>query len=172
IMHTLFMPFLLASFLLFACSKNDNNGTNTDFGLAPETPDAQLLESLLNGMRQNETKCGNQNFGPVGTVVWNETLAEVARAHSRDMNEHIGQLSHAGSDNSLPPDRVAAGGYDLAPGTGVAIENIAKGFTSEIAVMDAWKASEGHCVNLMDSRVTEFGVGTSGPYWTMILARH
>jgi uncharacterized protein YkwD len=88
------------------------------------------------------------------------------------MNNNIGELSHTGSNQTLPRDRVQMVGYSLSDNTGIAIENLAKGYTTEQDVISAWSSSEGHCKNLMDSRVIEFGVGTSGAYWTLILASH
>jgi uncharacterized protein YkwD len=75
-------------------------------------------------------------------------------------------FSHTGLDGSSPGDRITRVGYNWrAYG-----ENIAKGYTSEQAVMNGWLQSEGHCKNIMSSNVKEMGVGRDGNYWTQVFA--
>lgn len=172
-MNTRLLLALFALSIFWGCSKDDSNNDNgTQFGLAPEIPNQQVLLDLINEMRAGGFTCGADNLNSVGEVTWNATLAQVAKQHSQDLNDNLNELSHIGSDNSAPRDRVNSAGYDLSNLSGLVIENLAKGFTTEQDVMNAWKDSEGHCVNLMDGRISEIGVGTSGPYWTMILASH
>lgn len=157
--------------IIGGCAKNEPLN-DTQFGEAPANPNAQILTDLITSLRTNGTTCGTDPMAPIPEIIWNDTLAQVAKAHCLDMNNNIGELSHTGSNQTLPRDRVQMAGYSLSDNTGIAIENLAKGYTTEQDVISAWSSSEGHCKNLMDSRVIEFGVGTSGAYWTLILASH
>jgi uncharacterized protein YkwD len=47
---------------------------------------------------------------------------------------------------------------------------LAVGVETEDEVIQMWLDSPGHCENIMNPDVLEMGVGTSGPYWTMVLA--
>jgi len=70
-------------------------------------------------------------------------------------------FSHTGLDGSTPGDRIRNAGYSwTAYG-----ENIAKGYTTEQAVMDAWIKSEEHCINIMNPVFTELGAAKAGSYW-------
>jgi uncharacterized protein YkwD len=101
----------------------------------------------------------------VAPVTWNNVLENVALLHSTDMNKN-NYFSHTGLDGSTPGDRITRAGYNWrAYG-----ENIAKGYTSEQAVMTGWLQSEGHCKNIMSSNVKEMGVGRDGNYWTQVFA--
>ncbi len=152
-----------------ACGKDDP-GFEPEFGLAPENPNIQTLTNLINNARTNGSNCDGQNLGPMAQVTYNQTLEFAAKAHSQDLSNNLDQLVHTGSDNSTPTDRVESAGYILTA-SGVVVENIAKGYATEESVFHVWMESTGHCENIMDERVTEFGVGTSGAYWTLVLAR-
>ncbi|MBL7110644.1 MAG: hypothetical protein ISS19_01735 [Bacteroidales bacterium] len=43
--------------------------------------------------------------------------------------------------------------------------------STEKAVIEAWLDSPGHCKNIMNDKVTELGVATSGAYWTQVFAK-
>ena len=77
-------------------------------------------------------------------------------------------FSHTGSDGSSPFDRIAAAGFTGSPQG----ENIAAGYASASATVDAWMTSEGHCRNIMDGAFVFMGGGfrfeagsTYGNYW-------
>jgi hypothetical protein len=69
-----------------------------------------------------------------------------------------GHFSHTGRDGSTPFSRMAAAGYR---GTMMG-ENIARGFTSPAAVMNAWMNSPGHRANILNDGFTDLGVGIAG----------
>ena len=99
----------------------------------------------------------------------NRTLRQVATAHSEDMAERD-FFSHTTPDGEDPSDRAAAAGY-----AGYSGENIAMGYRSAEAVVDAWMDSSGHRANILNCSSTEIGVGVAdsprGLYWTQMFGR-
>lgn len=125
------------------------------------TVDKTTMLRLVNEARKKGWSCGATYMPPVDTVVWNSKLEQAALLHSQDMNKNS-YFDHTGLDGSTPATRITAVGY-----TWQAVgENIARGYTSEKAVVDAWLASEGHCKNIMNKLFTEMGVARDGNYWT------
>ncbi len=136
------------------------------FPNAPVNPDQSKMLALVNDARANSTNCGPNTFQPSTSLAWSDTLAMVAEKHSEDMAA-ADKLSHTGTDGSFLQDRLEREGYFPV----IWAENLAKGATSEEEVVDLWLESEGHCENIMNADVFEMGIGTSGPYWTMVLAK-
>jgi hypothetical protein len=94
-------------------------------------------------------------------------LLVAARGHSEDMATND-FFSHVGSDGSSFVQRVRAAGYP-APRS----ENIAAGYPSPAAAVEAWITSPGHRQNILDAVARHIGVGiavdadsTYGRYWT------
>jgi uncharacterized protein YkwD len=159
---------LLFSIVLYSCRKEDtvteqpNTGdeTSTDSSVNEST-----LLTLVNNVRKTGCTCGSTAMPAVAPVTWNDLLEKAALQHSADMNKN-NYFSHTGLDGSSPGDRITRVGYNWrAYG-----ENIAKGYTSEQAVMNGWLQSEGHCKNIMSSSVKEMGVARDGNYWTQDFA--
>jgi uncharacterized YkwD family protein len=103
-------------------------------------------------------------------LVWNESLAELARAHSQDMVDR-GFFSHNNPDGASPFDRMKAAGINYIS----AAENIAAGQASPEAVIESWMNSEGHRENILNPKLKELGVGLArggqyGIYWTQNFA--
>ena len=94
-------------------------------------------------------------------------LVAAATVHSRDMAAHQ-MFTHAGSDGSLPSGRAEAQGYSRPVS-----ENIARGFGTPQAIMDAWLASPGHRGNILDCAAGVMGVGyvAAGGWWTQMFGR-
>jgi uncharacterized protein YkwD len=94
-------------------------------------------------------------------------LTAAAQGHSDDMSARR-YMDHTNPDGETPSDRAAAEGYVGAVG-----ENIAQGYTSADAVMDAWMASQGHRANIENCTYTIIGVGlaTDGWYWTQVFGQ-
>jgi uncharacterized protein YkwD len=99
-------------------------------------------------------------------LVWNDTLAAVARAHSADMaaNNYFDHNNQAGL---TPAQRVLAAGYSYT----VTAENIAAGQPTAQDVMTSWMNSAGHKANIVNCDLHELGVGFAtggsyGTYWT------
>jgi uncharacterized protein YkwD len=164
----------------------NNNGYFKDVRLetedVPPTPppvgcnldaNQQALLDAHNSARSQARNCGSQAYAAATPLVWNCTLGDVATEHAADMaNNNF--FSHTGSDGLSPFDRLRNAGYQYSS----AAENIAAGYSSVSAVMNAWLNSSGHCRNIMNPSFTELGAGrVDNPnstyliYWTTNLAR-
>lgn len=153
---------ILTGAMLVACSEKEKDN-DTFFQTAPVTVDKIKMLQLVNEVRSSAAFCGS----PAPPLVWNDTLALVAKRHSEDMNANR-KLSHSSADGSLVDARLTKAGYlwsDYA-------ENLLKGGATEEEAVQAWLKSTAHCSNIMRPTVKEIGVGTSGVYWTMVLASH
>jgi uncharacterized protein YkwD len=135
--------------------------------------EADLLQRV-NAARAAGAQCGAHGaFAAAGPLQWHGVLVAAAARHSQDMASH-NFFSHTGSDNSSPAQRVTDAGY----GWHLAAENIAAGYRTVQEVMDGWMTSEGHCANIMNPELRDFGVAcvpggasnTYSTYWTMDLA--
>jgi len=81
-------------------------------------------------------------------------LTSVAYGHSQDMALN-NIFSHTGSDKSTLQQRVDATHYQYSQ----LAENIAVGFATPQAVVDAWMHSAGHRANILNCTLHEIGVG-------------
>lgn len=106
-------------------------------------------------------------------VTWNPRLASIAQSHSQSMAKG-GFFDHVDTSGKTVAQRAKDVGYRYR----VVAENIAAGHESLSEVVMEWIASKGHCENLIDDRVTEFGLSMvqnndpSAPYssyWTLVL---
>jgi len=99
-------------------------------------------------------------------------LTQVAREHSVEM-ACGGFFDHDSPISGPVDERVEVAGYQFyAIG-----ENIAMGYGSPEAVVDAWLASEGHRENLFGLEFTQIGIGfalveaeAQTRYWTILFA--
>ena len=94
-------------------------------------------------------------------LVLDARLSRAAQAHSIDMAKRR-YFSHTSLDGRTFAQRIRAQGY-----TGSLIgENIAAGYPTPKAVMDAWMKSPGHKANILRCRYKAIGVGSAGgwPY--------
>jgi uncharacterized protein YkwD len=154
------------SFIFFSCKKDtgspaSNTKNPADSTSATTDPSQPLMLQLVNATRAKGCTCGTTVMPPVKSLTWNAILAQVALAHSTDMNDN-NYFSHTGLDGSSPGDRITAAGYIwISYG-----ENIAEGYSDEQSVMTAWLQSEGHCLNIMNAGFKEMGSGKDGAYWT------
>ncbi len=108
----------------------------------------------------NSARSGNG----CGALALDSRLQAAAREHTRDM-AGSGRFSHTGTDGSTPFQRAAAHGF-----TGAVGENIARGYETPRAVMNAWMASPGHRANILNCDFRLLGVGyvAGGSWWTEI----
>jgi uncharacterized protein YkwD len=97
----------------------------------------------------------------------NQQLMNAAQGHSLDMACN-NFLHHSGSDGSWIGDRLLAAGYPF----GYYLEIIAIGLPQD--AMNQWRADKDHWDKVLNSRVTEIGVGyvysklsAFGGYWTV-----
>ncbi|MEZ5317135.1 MAG: CAP domain-containing protein [Vicinamibacterales bacterium] len=125
--------------------------------------------SLVNARRAAGATCGGTPYPAVGPLAMNETLRQVARAHSLDMAVN-GYFSHTSLDGRTFDQRMSDGGYGGPYPWG---ENIAAGYGSPASVVDGWMNSPGHCTNIMKATYKVIGVGHAqlsgspyGVYWT------
>ena len=92
-------------------------------------------------------------------------LSRVARYKSQDM-KNLGYFSHTSPTYGSPFSMMKNFGISYK----TAGENIAKGYSTPKAVVDAWMKSPGHRANILNSSYTHIGVGfvSSGNYWTQM----
>ena len=92
-------------------------------------------------------------------------LSRVARYKSEDMQKN-NYFSHTSPTYGSPFNMMKSFGISYK----TAGENIAKGYSSPKAVVDAWMNSPGHRANILNSSYTHIGVGyvASGNYWTQM----
>jgi hypothetical protein len=112
----------------------------------------------VNALRAQGGTCGSgtsaQVFPPSGALRIDSKLVDAARGHADDMAAR-NYFSHDSLDGSSPFDRMIDAGY-----TGfAAAENIAAGQTTPAAVVEGWRLSPGHCVNMYEPDLNEIGVG-------------
>lgn len=128
----------------------------------------------VNALRAAGASCGSKGyFGPAPALAWNNQLTQAAEGHSRDMATK-NYFSHTSQDGRDLMARIDATGYAWSR----LGENIAASYVDVPAVVDAWVASPGHCANLMNPDLKEFGLacvpgtvpGAYTNYWTMDLA--
>jgi len=159
---TRFLLFISISFLVYSCQKEDissNSETTTGGDFVFNLNKTTLLQ-LVNDVRQKGCTCGTTVMPSVTPVTWNDQLAKAAFDHAHDMNAN-NYFSHTGLNGSTAGQRITAAGYQWRSYG----ENLAKGYTSEQAVMTGWLGSEGHCKNIMGASFREMGAGRDGNYW-------
>lgn len=100
----------------------------------------------------------------VGALQPSAALDRAAELHAADM-VRSGYFSHTGTNGSSVGDRARQQGYRY----GLIAENIAQGDPSLAAVLDSWMGSSGHRRNLLNRRVTDYGLAQNGRTWVMVL---
>ena len=111
----------------------------------PAAVEVELLR-LINESRQRANLPPLQMMAP---------LAEVARAHSRDMAENR-YVAHNSRSGATPGQRLR----DASLLSGLSLENVARGYGAR-EIHDGLMASPGHRANVLDRRVTHVGVGAA-----------
>ena len=104
---------------------------------------------------------------------YNEELTLAARLHSQDMGDQ-NYFDHTSLDGREFYERIAGAGYDCQ----ICGENIAAGYSTPEAVVDAWMNSDGHRANILDPDYCDIGVGYAAiagsdfyHYWTQDFGR-
>ena len=125
-----------------------------------------LDENVLNFENEVVTLVNNirVNYG-LKPLLINWQLARVARYKSTDMHDNK-YFSHTSSTYGSPFDMIRAFNIKFSH----AGENIAMGYTTPKAVVDAWMKSPGHKANILNENFTQIGVGyvKDGNYWTQM----
>ena len=150
--------FLLISLVFVACSSDSDDISPK---VEENTVELQRILELVNEVRAKGTTCGTTYYPPVGKLTWNSKLEKAALNHSQDMKDN-NFFRHTSSNGDNLTDRLKEVDYNYKS----AGENIAKGYTSEEAVMQGWLNSQGHCANIMNASYTEMGVGRIDNIWT------
>lgn len=156
---------LVFGLLSFSCSDDESISFIDSLPNAPANPDKAKLLQLVNDARSTARTCDELLNEAVPPLNWSNTLATVAQKHAEDMDA-AKKLSHRGTNGSFLEDRLEAEGYIAV----IWAENLAQGSPTEEDVVELWMNSPGHCENIMLPDVLEIGVGTSGAFWTMVLA--
>ena len=154
-------------------SEEQETSTEIDYSLVRCEDDLSDVLALVNEKRMQTQTCGSDTFPPVGEVVLNRSLILAAETHSANMANY-NFFDHTGLDSSTVGTRVTAQGYTWS----YVSENIAAGQKSAQSAIDGWMSSEGHCRNIMNSKVTDMGlacVSNSASnynyYWTQVFAK-
>ncbi|HEV2234359.1 MAG TPA: CAP domain-containing protein [Terriglobia bacterium] len=113
--------------------------------------------AMVNRDRQDPRNAEETRGGHAIRVRWNERLAEVARAHSRDMVEQ-GFFDHVDPEGRTPAARINAGGIPWrALGENIAINGSVPG--AEAAFMDEPRFEKNHRANILNTKFTDVGIG-------------
>ncbi|MDQ6639835.1 MAG: CAP domain-containing protein [Pseudomonadota bacterium] len=128
----------------------------------------------LNELRVGGVTCGARDLVTAAPLSWSDSLAAAAQLQSREM-ALLDRMGHRDREDRALAQRLRALGYRFS----AAVENVAVGYPSLDDVVAAWLESEGHCDNLMNAAVLEFGLAcmdgrSSGApedrrYWTLVL---
>ena len=147
--------------------------SNVDYSLMTCKDNLSEVLALINQLRVESQTCGDTSYPAVAEVTWSSTLTLAASEHSNNMANY-NFFDHTGLDGSTVGTRVTAQGYTWSRVS----ENIAGGQISTQEVVDGWMSSEGHCINIMNSDVTEMGLACQvnsdsdyQRYWTQVFAK-
>lgn len=126
------------------------------------------IVKLINEARAKARKCGSKYYKPANLLVWDDMLGQAALKHSMDMAQN-GFLSHKGSDNSSPGDRITKTGYRWL----IYGEDVGQGYRTPEEAVDGWLKSEIHCKNIMNPEFREAGSAYAKSsslriYWTIV----
>lgn len=124
---------------------------------------------LLNQLRAAGFSCPDGTHFPANSVPlkFDCRLYKASQLHSQDM-ANKNYFAHNSQDGRTPWDRAKAQGYMKPSG-----ENIAAGSGTAQGVLDQWKGSNGHCLNMGKKGNMVFAVGHAtgggyGHYWTQM----
>ncbi|MBN8465242.1 CAP domain-containing protein [Corallococcus exiguus] len=149
----------------------ENRATVTCFITGPSMESPVL--SLINQRRAAGANCGGVAKVPVPPLAVNSQLACSSSKHAKDMatNSYLGYISLNGW---TPLRRITTEGYTPLS---YAEENIAAGYSTAEAVVDAWMANPRDCNNIMNPAHIHVGVGyatvqgSTYSYWVLDFGR-
>ncbi len=129
----------------------------------PTTPTAGT--GSVSALERQVVTLVNQKRAAAGlkSLTLNATLSNGARMKSQDMQKSR-YFSHTSPNYGSPFDMMRSLGISYRS----AGENIAMGYSSAEAVVNAWMNSPSHRANIMNASYTQIGVGyvSNGGYWT------
>ncbi|MEX1051912.1 MAG: CvpA family protein [Patescibacteria group bacterium] len=124
-----------------------NETVDLKFSTTDVSVDDETAMEMLDLVNAERVKVG------LPKLVWDEELAQVARAHSRDMFAR-GYFSHTNPDGLSPFDRIERAGIDFK----AAGENLAYAANVELA-HNGLMRSEGHRANILEVDFGRIGIG-------------
>ncbi|MEB2335535.1 MAG: CAP domain-containing protein [Burkholderiales bacterium] len=147
--------------------------TPTPAGTSTNVDAASALDQL-NAARAVARTCGKTPMPAVAPLRWSAALEQAAIGHSEWMQAN-NTISHTGAGGSSVGTRATAAGYAWK----MIGENIAAGQPDLSRVIEAWLASEGHCMNIMHPDFVDVALalkpGTSSntyrTWWTLDFGR-
>ena len=154
----------------FGNNGHQNNQGNTQTETPTVPSQTEETASNIGSYEQQVLNLVNEQRAKYGlkALSYNTKLEAVAYSHSKDMAQN-NYFSHTNLSGQSPFDRMRAAGISYR----AAAENIAAGQRTPQEVVNAWMNSEGHRANILNSSVTEMGVGiysggSYGIYWTQL----
>ena len=138
----------------------------------PETPDVEEPDMEIPGdgvsvsaLERQVAELVNQERAAYGLapLTLSVQLSDGARLKSQDMRDNR-YFDHNSPTYGSPYDMMGSLGITYA----AAGENIAMGYATAEAVVNAWMNSPGHRANILSENFTQIGVGhvADGNYWT------
>ena len=118
----------------------------------PAPPSSNISQVEQDIFRLTNEQRAKNGLSP---YVWDDAIAAVARAHSKDMSAR-NFFSHVNPDGVDPFQRMRVGGISFS----YAGENIAGGPSADI-MMNNWMNSPGHRANILNSGFRRIGVGVA-----------
>lgn len=127
----------------------------------PETPEVD--NSAMSALEREATRLVNKHREENGLnpLTISADLSVKARVKSADMKEN-NYFSHNSPTYGSPFALMQALGITYRS----AAENIAMGYKTAEAVVNAWMNSPGHRANILSSNYTSMGIGHVDGYWT------
>nr|MBP7184968.1 CAP domain-containing protein [Saprospiraceae bacterium] len=107
----------------------------------------------VNLLRSKGCKCGGSKMKPAQPLVWDDKLEQSAREHATDMDKND-FFEHDGSDGRDFSQRIFDKGFNWS----YVGENIAWGQKSISEVVESWRTSPTHCLQMMHPKYTRMGV--------------
>lgn len=115
----------------------------------PSSNISQIEKDIFNLTNEQRAKNG------LSPYVWDDAIAAVARAHSKDMSAR-NFFSHVNPDGIDPFQRMRVGGISFS----YAGENIAGGPSADM-MMTNWMNSPGHRANILNAGFHRIGIGVA-----------
>ncbi|WP_198020744.1 CAP domain-containing protein [Roseicyclus elongatus] len=133
---------------------------------APGTTRLSAEQSLNIASAGTQISLQRAQAGIVRPLAHSSALQAAAAQHAEYLSR-TGGLSHDGQGGSTAHTRVTRTGYDSCR----TAENIARGQSDLRTVLSDWTASAEHRRNMLDPRVTDYGIARAGSVWVLVLAR-
>ncbi len=149
--------------------KPSSPSTTPSTSTSPSTPSTSTSSpssatSSVSALERQVVELVNQRraaYG-LGALTLSSTLSNGARLKAQDLQKNR-YFDHNSPTYGSPFDMMRSLGIQY----GSAGENIAMGYSSASAVVEAWMNSPSHRANILNARYTKIGVGyvANGGYW-------